>query len=255
MTEEKKAPEVLTQFNGVEIWLDEARHVNLNQMHLAAGSPPNRDPREWRRKSGRSFIADLARNLNVAESHIMVSRRGKGGSTVAHWQIALAYAAALSTEFHRHINEVFREWKREEADPDLKYERLIQNYMKRGMTREQAEARVRGTGTRKAMTSAIARAGCREVADCNPYRDVTNILQVYAAGETPAETRERFGLGEKGEARDVYSVDQALRTENVEHLLTMKIRKENLRGNGQVLRAAATIGEAHLRMMKELGLA
>jgi hypothetical protein len=57
-----------------------------------------------------AVVADLARSLNTAKSRVMEVVRGKGATTKAHWQIALAYAKYLSHEFHQVVHDAFREW-------------------------------------------------------------------------------------------------------------------------------------------------
>jgi hypothetical protein len=77
-------PAVAFTYNGVAFTFDERRFINLTAMWKAAGSPGHMDPRQWRRKDCRGFIADLARSLNVPTEHIIVGERGKGGATHAH---------------------------------------------------------------------------------------------------------------------------------------------------------------------------
>lgn len=94
-------------YNGTAI-KDRGEMLSLTDMWGAAGSPDNKRPAEWARKEGASFIEFVADSHNMAHSHIIKSQRGKGGSTFAHWQIALAYAKYLSPEFHMWCNSVVR---------------------------------------------------------------------------------------------------------------------------------------------------
>src|SRR4051812_22460431 len=98
---------VAFRFGDTDVFHDENRMVSLTDMWKASGSPVNKAPKDWQvTEQGSGFIADLARNLNVAKNHIWKSRRGKHlGGTWAHWQVALAYAKYLSHEFHRFVNE------------------------------------------------------------------------------------------------------------------------------------------------------
>ena len=137
-------PAVPFTYNGAAVTYDAGRMINLTEMWKAAGAVENRDPRIWRRREGRGFIADLALTLNVTQGHIIRGERGRGGSTWAHWQIALAYAKYLSHEFHRFVNEAFREWAEEKADPGLKLERAIAGYQRHG--KDSAWIRVRTEG-------------------------------------------------------------------------------------------------------------
>ena len=83
--------------------------LSLTDMWKAAGADEAKRPANWARKEGSQFIAFVGEAHNVPVGHIMKSQRGKGGSTLAHWQIALAYAKYLSPEFHMWCNEVVRQ--------------------------------------------------------------------------------------------------------------------------------------------------
>jgi hypothetical protein len=83
--------------------------LSLTDMWRSAGGDDARRPANWARKEGAPFVDAVALSLNVPVRHIMKAERGKGGSTFAHWQIALAYAKYLSPEFHMWCNTVVRE--------------------------------------------------------------------------------------------------------------------------------------------------
>jgi len=83
--------------------------LSLTDMWRAGKAPNNKGPYEWTRKEGSSFIEAVALAHNTPEGRIISTKRGKGGSTFAHWQIALAYAKYLSPEFHMWCNTVVRE--------------------------------------------------------------------------------------------------------------------------------------------------
>jgi hypothetical protein len=83
----------------------------LTDLWTAAGKPKLR-PAEWLRKEGATFVEFIAASLDMADGHIRKSKpnpsAGDPGSLWAHWQIALAYAKALSPAFHARVNEVYR---------------------------------------------------------------------------------------------------------------------------------------------------
>ncbi len=84
--------------------------LSLTDMWRAATSPEAKRPVEWlRSKQAEEFIAHV--ELMVGNSHLSLVKikKGVGGSTFAHWQIALAYAKYLSPEFHMWCNVVVRE--------------------------------------------------------------------------------------------------------------------------------------------------
>ncbi len=95
-------------YSGNTIRIDNDK-LNLTDMWRAAGADPSRRPYEWSRKEGSPFIEAVTLSLNTPVERIYIAGRGKGGSTLAHWQIGLAYAKYLSPEFHMWCNTVVRE--------------------------------------------------------------------------------------------------------------------------------------------------
>jgi hypothetical protein len=95
-------------YNG-EVIQQRDEMLSLTDMWRAAGSPPNREPFNWARFEGAAFLSALCIAHNLSEAQVMVSKRGKGGGTFAHWQGGLAYAQYLNPDFHRWCNEVVRE--------------------------------------------------------------------------------------------------------------------------------------------------
>lgn len=86
---------------------EKADKLSLTDMWKAAGSDAQKTPAKWQGlPSSKDFIEHVS--LIVGKSDIIKATRGKGGSTWAHWQIALAYAKYLSPEFHMWCNQVVR---------------------------------------------------------------------------------------------------------------------------------------------------
>jgi len=68
----------------------------LNAIYEIAGSPKDQDPRRWSRLTQcQQLIEFLVKKLNVAKTEIVKTKRGKGGNTMVHWQLAAEYAAYL----------------------------------------------------------------------------------------------------------------------------------------------------------------
>ncbi|UXN74530.1 KilA-N domain-containing protein [Devosia sp. A8/3-2] len=95
-------------YHGVLI-SDRGENLSLTDMWRAAGSPPNQEPFNWARFDGRAFIEAVAVTHNLSDTQVMTTKRGKGGSTMAHWQVGLAYAKYLSHDFHMWANRAVRE--------------------------------------------------------------------------------------------------------------------------------------------------
>lgn len=105
-------------FNGNEFFINiaDGNMVNLNHIFEISGASGGKDPRRW--KSLES-TKTLIKSMNVGESDILKTKRGEGGGTWGHWQLALSYAQYLSPELHIVVNSVFKERLEETIDPEL----------------------------------------------------------------------------------------------------------------------------------------
>lgn len=85
--------------------------VCFNDLHAAAGSPENQEPRQWARLPDSVKIIDkLAENLHVEKSHIYKvskARADRGGGTWGHKLLAVEYSGYLSPELRLKINDTF----------------------------------------------------------------------------------------------------------------------------------------------------
>lgn len=107
MTSNHIAPTTLS-FNGVAV-RDKGEMLSLTDMWKASGSPSGRAPSDWLAlSSAKDFVVHVEASLNAGNPGIY-AKSGRGGSTFAHWQIALAYAKYLSPEFHMQCNAIIRE--------------------------------------------------------------------------------------------------------------------------------------------------
>ena len=89
--------------------------INLTDMWKAAGSIPNKKPADWLRSPGaKEFLEYLEEFQGMGFSHTLHfvtngnPKTGDGGSSWAHWQVALAYAKYLSPSFHAWGNSVIK---------------------------------------------------------------------------------------------------------------------------------------------------
>jgi hypothetical protein len=97
---------------------DEAGLVNLTDLWRRFGAIDNKNPYEWSRKEGRNFLEAICRELNAPRSRIYRSQRGRGGSSLAHWQVAMTYLTYLSPEAQMLVNRIVKERIEEEANPN-----------------------------------------------------------------------------------------------------------------------------------------
>lgn len=96
-------------YNGTMI-RDKGEMLCLTDMWEAAGRPENQRPADWfALPQSQGFIAAVADSSNAEISGIWKSKRGNNGGTFAHWQVGIAYAKALSHDFHMWGNRAIRE--------------------------------------------------------------------------------------------------------------------------------------------------
>ena len=115
MTDSNITPSPLV-YNG-EIIHQQDEMLSLTDMWKASGSDPSRRPTDWlTSEAAARFVGFLAESMGIPEggnSHFGLVTVVKGGSsrgsTLAHWQVGLAYAKYLSPEFHVWGNSVIRE--------------------------------------------------------------------------------------------------------------------------------------------------
>lgn len=231
---EKAKPTLAFEFQGVEVTRDEAGHISLTDMWKAQGSPANQDPPQWARYAGASFVASLAKSLNVGKSHVIKSKRGKGvAGTWAHWQVALAYAKYLSPEFHRYVNEAFVQQRLEEVNPEIKLDRAANALLERGHTVEWIGRRLKGIGTRKQLMGTMADHCCKVRGKDNPFAEITRAMSLEIFGKTPREIRDEKGLKPSEATRDSFDDTDLLLTELAESQAKKLIQKHAANGNEQ----------------------
>lgn len=106
------------KLRGQEVKVDENERVNLTDLWKISGSQKKDEPDRWYRlDSSKDFISVVATNLKTPEMGVWISKRGNGGGTFSHWQIALAYAKWISPEFHMEVNTIFMQYQN--GDPKI----------------------------------------------------------------------------------------------------------------------------------------
>ncbi len=252
-------PAVAFQYNGTDVLFDANRLVSLTDMWKAAGSPVSQSPKHWKESAqGKGFIGGLAANLNSGISAVYKSTRGKhGGGTWAHWQIALAYAKYLSHGFHRYVNEAFREWAEEKADPFLKADRAADAMVSVGMTEAWAAQRLKSKGVRNLFTGTLADHNCKVKGSDNPFAEATRTVALVVIGKTPREFKADKGLAKSAPTRSHYTEQELIETQFVEISAVGLIKEESADGNDECLervqRAAAALKLAKEAMKPKPG--
>lgn len=201
---------------------------SLNDLWIIAGSPENKDPRQWvRLPQVLEFMQSAEKFLNVGKSHIIKSKRGKGGGTYGIRQVALEYAQYLDADLAVLVNEVFFQRLEEEKNPDLIGKRYIEAYKRKGKSREWIAARLRGIDTRNAFTDVLK---AHDVTG-KGYGKCTDAIYKPLYGCTAKGIRERKSLPQHGSIRDNMSRTELIAVQLAESLASDTIEKRNIRGN------------------------
>lgn len=197
------------------------------------------DPRKWAEKArtkksgssgttsvsggpGRDFIEFVAAQLNVPCADIYATKRGKGGGTFAHWQIALAYAKYLSPELHMQVNEVYARVK--SGDVTIAAEIAERA---RPADAEWLARRTAGVVARNQLTATLSAHGVTG----KGYADATNAIYRNVLGGKKSEVCARRGLSRRTNLRDVMNTEQLTATAMSELVARKRIERFNTRGN------------------------
>lgn len=152
---------------------------SLTGLWKIAGSDPQKAPAKWQEtEMAIGFLSATSKILNIAKNDIIKSKRGKGGGTEAHKQVALEYAQYLDPQLAVLVNEVFFERVEEEKNPDLIVDRAINTYSKKGLSPEWISKRLTGKGIRNEFTSTLKKHGV--VGD--GYQRCTNAMYIELYG-------------------------------------------------------------------------
>jgi hypothetical protein len=216
-------------YGEVDVPFDKNRLISLTEMWRSVGSPENKNPNDWSRTDqGKAFIDGLAKDLNTARNRIWIGKRGKDGGTWGHWQIACAYAQYLSPEYHRYVNEAFKEWAEEKADPGLKAERAVEGMRKKGWDEAKCQARILGIFARNIFTKTLASHGVKQPGG---FDRITAGMAIKLDGATPSKQREIKGLKKSASLRDTYSTKQLAAWMLSEAMATESIEETRAVGN------------------------
>lgn len=158
----------------------EGNMVDLNRLHEISGAPKGKEPKEWAKLPS---TKNLIKSMNGGKSPVLKTKRGKGGGTQAHWQLALSYAQYLSPELHLAVNQVFKERLEEMLDPELgikrSRERAKKAWAKQGHDKRWVATREQGIDTRNGYTDTLVTHDVRpgvEIAHCTNkiYKGIFN---------------------------------------------------------------------------------
>ena len=202
--------------------------ISMTDLWKEAGSPKNKDPKFWLRQDSSVQLTETVSGiLKVTQDHLIKIKRGKGGGTWAHKQIALAYAKYLDAKLHVMVNQIFFERIEEEKNPELIIDRGIKTYQKLGKSLPWIEKRVNGKLVRNEFTSTLAKHGVER----EGFRNCTNNIYDPLWGGGSNVVREKKGLTKDQSIRDNLSLIELTAVSLAELLAAEKITENNIRGN------------------------
>ncbi|WP_051359808.1 KilA-N domain-containing protein [Adhaeribacter aquaticus] len=215
-------------FAGVEISKDGEGRISLTDLWKASGNDRFSNPNAWLRQDATQTLIDTAAGiLNTSSERIIKSKKGKGGGTFAHKQIALAYAKYLSPELHLTVNQVFLERIEEEKNPDLIIDRGIRTYKKHGKSDNWIAERLNGKVARLAFCASLAAHGVKGIG----FRDCTNAILTPMYGGGAQLVREKKNLPVKANTREHMTETELAAIRFTELLAADNIEKKGLQGN------------------------
>ena len=209
--------------------------ISLTDLWREAGSHKDKTPNDWANiASNQQLIDTVANMLNTAHNGIIKSKRGKGGGTWAHKQIALAYAKYLDPKLHILVNEVFFQRVEEEKNPDLIVDRAISTYKRKGKSDVWIKQRLDGKLSRNHFTAILAE---HKVVG-KGYSKCTNAIYNPLFGGDAVLVREKYGIERSKNIRDNLPMLQLAAIQFSETLASDDIEKNNRLGNAQCERAS-----------------
>lgn len=229
------------EYNGVTIQANGDR-LNLNNLWEAAGKPKSRDPRRWlQTESSQNFIKSVAKKLNVAKSDILETKRGKGGGSLAHWQIALAYAKYADDDLHMFCNDVFRRY----VSADVTLATDIVDRSEDYDALKYHQIRTQTKIERRAATHDLQAHGVTK------FGMITNRLYQGLFDANAEQLRAKKDLPAKANVREAMSTDELTDTLFGERLLRKRIKDRNAKGDKECAKAAYDAGFAIRQLIEE----
>lgn len=236
--------EELTPF-GFEIRKDSKGRLCLTDLWIASGSDKSKKPAKWQETvDAKAFIKATCKILNILETDIIDTKRGKSGGSYGHKQILLEYAQYLSPELGVVVNEVYFQRMEEEKNPQLAIDRAVKTWEKKGKTPEWISTRLNGKAARLVFTHTLSSHGVKGIG----FKDCTNAIYKPLWGGTAALVRVKKNLPEKSNTRENMTTTELLAVSLAESLASDNINKHEIFGNvgcrNECFRTGSIIAEA-----------
>ena len=240
MTVRKNLPfkPVPFQFNEQHVRTDK-QMVCLTDLWNAAGCPKGKEsPRDWRRHAGKQFVEFVGNFLNASSERIWNAKRGQGGGTFAHWQIALSYAKYLSHELHMHVNQIYMRY----SMGDLELAEEVFDRTTEGVeAQRRSVARIHSKVVRNEHTQTLLEHGVREPKE---FAICTNGTYQGLFGGTARQLKRQRGLRVRDNLRDDLNLIEISAVFLSEALADRQMREEDLFGVTECRNACFEQGQA-----------
>lgn len=208
---------------------------SLTDLWRLAGSDSQRTPAKWQESEPvQRFLQTACKFLNVGISDIIKSKRGKGGGTWGHKQVALEYSQYLDPNYAVLVNEVFFERIEEEKNPDKIVDRAINTYERKGLSAQWITKRLNAKGVRNEFTSTLKKHGVMG----DGYRRCTNAMYIELYGKEASDMRKSKGLPEKANIRENMSLLELQAISFAETLAMDDIENNRRYGNEECAKTA-----------------
>lgn len=213
----------------------EGEMISLTDLWKVAGSPKSKNPNDWMRQDSTIQLIDaIIGILNTVSDRIIKTKKGKGGGSYAHRNIALAYAKYLDPKLHVMVNEIFFQRIEEEKNPDLIADRYIRAYKRRGKDDKWIQERFEGKVVRNTFTSTLAKHGVKQ----DGFRRCTNAIYTPLFGGKTNLIRQKKNLPEKASIRDNLNRLELMAVKFAEELASENIKNNDLYGNKECVKAS-----------------
>lgn len=236
----------ILRHNGFELDFSEGKMISLTQLWKMMGSPSNQDVAQWKRlPETEKLVVQIAKEYNMGKSHVMKSKRGKGGETFAHYKLAIEYAGYLSVE----LRSLFLGWIKdrieEESNPELAVkrgqDRAIAQWRKQGKSEEWIDTRLKGIGNRHTFTDSLQEHG---VTKSFEFAGCTNAIYEPILGGTAKDIKTQRNLPAKQSLRDGMTRAELAAVQLAEIIASERMDKESSHGFDQCKTVAERTSKA-----------
>lgn len=176
---------------GYNIERDSSGNISLTDLWKAGGSIDSKAIKRWLElESTKDFIDKAARFLKVAKNDLIKTKRGKGGGTIGHEQIALEYAQYLDPRLAVYVNNLF-------LNPEAATNHAVAIWEKKGKSTAWISERMSGIASRKDFTKTLQDHGVKG----SGYSDCTNAIYKPLWGGGADIVRTKKGLSNKSDRK------------------------------------------------------